>query len=119
MSKPLITIVETGQFQRRVGKRLSANELDRLKVTLAANPTLGDVIPGGGGIRKVRVASRGKGKSGGSRVIYYYYDESIPVFLLDVYAKSEQDDLSKDHLAALADLAGGLADGARKKRSRK
>lgn len=62
---------------------------------LAANPTAGDVIPGAGGLRKVRWRATGRGKRGGVRVIYYFHDESIPLFLLNVFAKNEKSDLTK------------------------
>jgi hypothetical protein len=62
---------------------------------MAANPDAGDVMPGTGGARKVRFAGRGKGKSGGYRVITFYGADDIPVFLLDVYSKDAQANLSK------------------------
>jgi len=62
---------------------------------MAANPDAGDVMPGTGGARKVRFAGRGKGKSGGYRVITFYAAYDIPVFLLDVYSKDAQANLSQ------------------------
>ena len=62
---------------------------------LAAGLGPGDEMPGTGGARKVRFAARGKGKSGGYRVITFYSGEDIPVFLLDVYAKGEKIDLTQ------------------------
>ena len=61
---------------------------------LARNPLAGDVIAGTGGVRKLRWALPGRGKSGGARVIYYFHDERIPLFLLDAYAKNQQDNFS-------------------------
>ena len=63
--------------------------------TLAKDPTRGDVMQGTGGVRKLRIATGSRGKSGGARVIYYFYNRSMPVFLLSVYAKNEQANLSK------------------------
>ena len=61
---------------------------------IAANPGMGDLIPEGGGIRKLRVPLQGRGKRGGARVIYYHHSERFPVFLLTVFAKNEQDDMT-------------------------
>ena len=60
---------------------------------LAANPAAGDVIEGTGGARKVRFAGKGKGKSGGYRVITFFAGTDIPVFLLNIFAKNEKTDL--------------------------
>ena len=68
----LVTVVETSIFARRAEKLLSAEERDELIAYLAANPTAGDLIEGTGGVRKVRFAARGKGKSGGVRVIQFF-----------------------------------------------
>ena len=61
-----------------------------------ANPKQGDVIQGTGGLRKVRIAGRGKGKRGGSRVIYYYFDEKRRFYLLTIYGKNEMSDLNAE-----------------------
>lgn len=61
---------------------LSEDEQTEIVNLLAANPKLGDIMPGTGGARKVRVAGRGKGKSGGYRVITYYAGEDVPILLL-------------------------------------
>ena len=63
----VVTIVETSIFARRADKLLTAWERDELMAFLAANPTEGDLIEGTGGVRRVRFAARGKGKSGGVR----------------------------------------------------
>ena len=119
MSKTLITVAETAEFQRRAARRLTAADLDALRNVLAADPTQGNLIAGGGGLRKLRIKVGGRGKSGGARVIYYYYDDSVPVFLLDVYAKNEQDNLRPDDLKALAGAAKSIATAVRRKRSRR
>ena len=61
---------------------------------LAANPNAGEIIPGTGGCRKVRIAKQGEGKSGGYRVITYYTSENEPVFLLTVISKGKQANLT-------------------------
>lgn len=62
---------------------------------LANNPEAGDIIPGTGGCRKVRIAKEGKGKSGGYRVITYYTDGDHPVFLMTVISKGKQANLTE------------------------
>lgn len=89
-----ITIVETSHFQRESKKTLKEDSLDDLKNYLAANPESGDVIPGLRGIRKIRWGANQKGKSGGARIIYFFYNVNIPLFLLDIYAKSEKSDMT-------------------------
>ena len=74
---------------------------------LAAHPTAGDLIEGTGGVRKLRWARDGRGKSGGGRVIYYFHSESMPLYLLTMFAKNERANLSKaerNELAGLVDL---------------
>lgn len=72
---------------------------------IAANPLAGDLIPDGGGIRKLRVPLGYRGKRGGARVIYYHHSALLPVFLLTVFAKNERSDLSAAERHALAALA--------------
>ena len=66
------TVVETSAFVRRAEKFLSSEEHEELLFTLALHPDKGDEIPGTGGVRKIRFAACGRGKSGGVRGIYYY-----------------------------------------------
>jgi DNA-binding transcriptional regulator YiaG len=90
----LVTVIETEAFARRADKLLNPEERDGLVAFLAANPTAGDLIEGTGGVRKVRFAAQGKGKSGGVWVVYYFVPEGGPLYALLLYAKSEQADLS-------------------------
>lgn len=62
---------------------------------IARNPEEGDIIRGTGGVRKVRWAIGGRGKSGGARVIYYYHDDDVPLFLITAFAKSQKGALGK------------------------
>ena len=71
---------------------------------LAANPTEGDEIPGLGGIRKVRFAAKGEGKSGGVRVIYYYHDDAVSLYALLIYGKGEQEELTAEQRKAASTL---------------
>lgn len=77
------------------------NQVDDLKKALDQHPTAGDVIPGYGGLRKVRIGLPGRGKRGGGRVIYYVVVNRHTVLLLDIYAKNDQEDLSARELQAL------------------
>ena len=68
----------------------------------------GDLIQGTGGVRKVRFAVKSRGKSGGVRIVYYYCNESMPVFLLTVFAKNEKADLTRAERNALGKVARAL-----------
>jgi hypothetical protein len=91
---PPMTVVETDEFIRHAAAVLLEPERAMLIAHLGANPEAGQLIPGTGGVRKIRWATRGRGKRGGARVIYYYHNSAVPLFLLDVYAKHEKADLS-------------------------
>jgi hypothetical protein len=90
------TVVETPAFLASAKEEGLSSE-DRLRIVdyIARNPKAGELMPGTGGARKVRFAGRGKGKSGGYRIVTFYAGEDIPVFLLDVYGKSSRANLSK------------------------
>ena len=104
-------VLSTNVFARQAKvMKLSEEELLEIEATLAADPLLGDPIPGTGGARKVRFAGRGKGKSGGYRTIHYFGGEDVPVFLLAIYGKGERADLSQDEKNALAKLLPAIAD---------
>ena len=75
---------------------------------VAANPESGRVIPETGGLRKLRWAAKGKGKRGGARIIYYFHNESMPIFLLSAYTKGEKADLSMAERNALKKLVAEL-----------
>ena len=92
----MITIIEFPSFLSQIGKSITAEERDEFIDFLAKNPDAGDEITGTGGIRKIRWGGKGKGKRGGIRIIYYFYNESAPVFLLTVYGKGEQEDLTSE-----------------------
>jgi len=86
----MITVIETAQFIKKVKQIMTQAEKDDLIDTIARNPKAGEVIPKTGGVRKLRVAREGHGKSGSFRLIYYYYDKKNPVFLFTVYGKNEK-----------------------------
>jgi hypothetical protein len=89
-----MTVVETPAFIREASASLTEEERLDLITYLAANPDSGDLIPETGGGRKIRWRAQGRGKRGGVRVIYYFYNESVPLFLLNVFAKNERADLT-------------------------
>jgi hypothetical protein len=110
MAVSWITVVETKAFLARAKSRMTKDEVDSAVSMIARDPTCGDVIRGTGGVRKVRFAVAKRGKSGGVRIIYYFYNEDIPVFLLAVFAKNEKADLSASEKKMLAVLAKKLRD---------
>lgn len=96
--------IETSVFTRQVRDLLSDEEYADFQEELAANPLAGAVIEGTGGLRKVRVAAKGKGKRGGARVIYYYVDKASQIRLLLMYVKGQKDNLSADEKRTLCRL---------------
>jgi hypothetical protein len=103
--------VETAAFTRRVASRLKDEELRELQSRLIAKPDSGDLIRGSGGLRKVRVSSSGRGKSGGARVIYYWVVSADRIWLFDVYAKNEKGDLTKSELKAIKTVLDAMKKG--------
>lgn len=98
------TIVELPEFQKRALSRLSGEEKASVINYLAAHPAAGDIIRETGGLRKLRWAAKGKGKSGGVRIIYYYHNKEIPLFLLTLFSKGEKANLTKAERNELAKL---------------
>lgn len=94
-SPPPVTVVETPEFLAATRKLLADDERRALIDYLASNPQAGDVIQGTGGVRKLRWALEGRGKSGGARVIHFFHDARLPLFALTAYAKNERADLSQ------------------------
>lgn len=85
----MLTFVETRLFSRIVGDYLSDEELSRMQAALAADPERGDIVPGSGGVRKLRWGLAGRGKRGGIRVIYYLRRREGVIWMLTIYAKNE------------------------------
>ena len=100
--------IETPTFTRQVLTLLSDDEYAALQVDLALDPERGDLIQGGGGIRKLRWAARGRGKSGGIRVIYYWIKSDDCTLMLLTYPKSRKDTLSAAETATLRRLVKEL-----------
>src|ERR1700689_5080790 len=100
-----VSVIELAGYRRRADELLTANEQDAVIDLIAYEPTCGDLIPGTGGLRKVRVGRGGSGKRGGARVIYYFYNADFPLVLMALYVKNEKVDLTgreKKEFAAYA-----------------
>jgi hypothetical protein len=107
----LHTVVETLAFVHDA-RALGLLDAERLAIVtwVASNPGAGDVIEGTGGARKVRFAGKGKGKSGGYRIITFYTGPSVPVFLLNVFAKNEKTDLTPKERQVLKTILANIVD---------
>jgi hypothetical protein len=95
------TLVPIGTFEGKARGLLGNVGFDDMLEFLARRPKVGRVITGTGGLRKVRIARPGRGKSAGTRVIYYYHNEDKPILLLLIYAKANQDNLTGAQKAQL------------------
>lgn len=102
------SVLETPFFSRRADALLSREDRDRLVSALAADPLAGEPIPGMGGIRKLRFAPEGRGKSGGFRVVYWLGPDTLPVLALLLYGKNEQSDVSPAQRKAILALVKEL-----------
>jgi len=94
-SSSMQTIVELPEYMRKVSRLLAAGEKQGIINYLAIHPQAGTIMQGTGGIRKFRWATGNKGKSGGVRVIYYFHNDAMPLFLLTLFGKNEKANLSK------------------------
>ncbi len=108
--RPPITVIETPEFISDAKRLFGESDRWALVNAIAHHPERGDVMPGSGGARKLRWATKGKGKSGGSRVIYHFHGYDTPVFLLGIFAKGEKINLTKAELNALSKILSGLAE---------
>lgn len=100
--------IETSTFTRLLAGLLTDDEYASLQRILVENPEQGAIIRGGGGIRKLRHALSGRGKSGGVRVIYYWLREDGQIYMLLIYPKSKKDTLTAQEIAVLRDLVKEL-----------
>lgn len=107
------TVIETESYLRAAkDAKMNSEEMTNAVDLVAADPEVGVLMQGTGGVRKVRLAGRGKGKSGGYRIVYFYGGGDIPVFLLTVFGKGEKANLTQGERNALRQmttlLKGGL-----------
>lgn len=118
MNRRLITVCEMTAFTRKANKLWTTEERDEFTDFISRNPQAGDLIEGTGGARKVRWSRSGVGKRGGARVITYFYDESMPLFLFMLFAKNARDDLGPADKRELATTIAELkAEGKRRRLS--
>lgn len=104
-----LTFIELPIFMSQIdklGKPLSDEVLSAIEIDLLKDPKRGDVIKGTSGARKGRIGnpSKGKGKSGGFRYIYVYFEMNDQVYLFYFYAKKAQDDLTDEQAKMLAEV---------------
>jgi mRNA-degrading endonuclease RelE of RelBE toxin-antitoxin system len=90
------SVAETPTFTRQANKLFDETEKMELISFLSTNALAGDIIPGTGGVRKLRFAASGRGKRGGARIIFYYLDDNIPIYALLAYPKNAKVDLTPD-----------------------
>lgn len=102
-----MVIIETPIFTRRIQAVLSDDEYRLLQAQLVQKPDAGKVIPGTGGLRKLRWSAGGHGKRGGIRVIYYWFVSRELILMLFAYPKNEQNDLTPDQLKQLKKIVEG------------
>ena len=99
------TVIETDSYIRAAkDAKMSTEEMASAVDLVAVDPEAGDVMQGTGGVRKARLAGRGKGKSGGYRIVWYFGGGDIPVFLLTVFGKGEKANLSQGERNALRQM---------------
>ncbi|MGH7621708.1 MAG: hypothetical protein ACRENC_12850 [Gemmatimonadaceae bacterium] len=96
--------IETPVFTALVRRHLSDEQYRALQLALVLRPEQGAVIPGSGGLRKLRWGAEGRGKRGGVRVIYYWIAADASCYMLYVYAKNEQTDLTRAQVRTLGQL---------------
>ena len=99
-----MVIIETTVFTRLIRKLMDDDNYTELQETLIQKPNAGDLIPGSGGLRKVRWKVEGKGKRGGVRIIYYWMTSDEQLWMLYGYAKTKKEDLTKEQLKILRDI---------------
>ena len=105
-----MVIIETRIFTRRIKELMSDEEYRELQEALINRPSIGDIIQGTGGLRKVRWKQEGRGKSGGFRVIYYWMTKNEQIYMLYVYPKSRQEDLTSEQVKELKSIVERWSD---------
>lgn len=99
-----MVLIETPVFTSQIVDALSDDEYSAFQAFLVAHPDSGAVISGSGGLRKIRWSLPGRGKRGGMRVIYYHLTQEGQIWLLYLYAKNRQSNLSHAQLKLLREL---------------
>jgi mRNA-degrading endonuclease RelE of RelBE toxin-antitoxin system len=112
------SVLETAVFSRDADSLLRRGERDALISALAANPLQGDLVPGLGGVRKMRCAAGGRGKSGAFRVVYYLASDEQPILALIIYGKNEQANPSPGQRKAMLAAVELMKKGAKARRQK-
>jgi hypothetical protein len=99
-----MVFVETSIFTAQIKRIATDDEYGALQSRLVRNPLAGMLVPGGGGIRKIRFAIGGRGKRDGARAIYYFQAAADRIYMLVAYPKSVKADLSNEETAILREL---------------
>ena len=99
-----MVIIETSFFTRQIQRLLTDEEYRQLQADLVNHPDTGEIIPGSGGLRKIRWAIQGRGKRGGIRVIYYRVVLQDRLLMLMAYAKNKQENLTPDQVKILRQI---------------
>ena len=108
VARRFITVAETPLFSRQAQDVWDDDEREAFIDFIARNPDEGDLIPETGGVRKIRWARPGSGKRSGARVIYFYHNGDRPLYLLLVYAKARQENLTAEEKKVVRKLAAIL-----------
>lgn len=113
------TVVELPAYLRKAEKLFTKAQMKGVVDFIAAHPESGDEIPGTGGLRKLRFAAKGKGKRGGARVVYFLFNESIPMYLIACFGKNEKSDLTPEQKRVAVAFATATKAKAKQKGMRK
>ena len=98
-----MVFIETSLFTKLIGQYLTDEEYAGLQSFLMAHPAVGKVVPGSGGVRKMRWAGSGRGKRGGIRVIYYWKARDDEIWMLTIYGKNERETIAAHVLQKIAE----------------
>jgi mRNA-degrading endonuclease RelE of RelBE toxin-antitoxin system len=99
-----MVFLETPVFTRQIKTLVDDGQYLELQALLMVRPDAGNLIPGSGGLRKIRMRVAGRGKRGGARVVYYWMKDRSQIYMLLVYPKNEQADLRKEEIRMLSEL---------------
>ena len=105
---PEITVYVLPKFKSEAMALIGMEGIEAVAEYLSGQPDAGDVIPGSGGVRKLRWAAKGKGKRGGARIIYLYVVVAGKLYLMRCYAKNSQTDLTAEEKKQLREIGASL-----------